>query len=431
MGMLYMNDKLRQIKYSVTSEENIERVAKFRRLCKEFEDLEDPRNASYYLAIGGSHHPEIKLWHKIVFPVWIWKTFIHAKHEAFRFKYDSKSLMEVERDQMRFVGVGLYVNTGIYFGIMLGLPALFTKEECGHGLDAWVFYLYAGQAILTALAELAAVKHIERKVHDKEILQFNRWHVVELFMGQIARLDTFLDACFLVMLIQCEMWSLIVPVSIFIVLFLSYPLIQIFMLCRVDRTLAYTQPLMERNCFLAFIRESMLLATVLDSFCISNTVTICKKPIAFGKLMGAWTFFLQDFPQLTIHLYFLIFMHDEASLILHSHTLVLVSLVVSCFAIAISTFNFVMFKQNDFDPLAIEKELFMRRRSNQIERENFTVAALQEKRRRQMSEWVRQMSSSSKAQPTPRRSIRKLASAVLEEDENGDGKHPSLIAVED
>ena len=41
-------------------------------------------------------HFEIKCWHKVCFPVWIWKTFIHAKHEAFRFKYDSESLKHVE-----------------------------------------------------------------------------------------------------------------------------------------------------------------------------------------------------------------------------------------------------------------------------------------------------------------------------------------------
>ena len=141
----------------------------------------------------------------------------------------------------------------------------------------------------------------------------------------------------------------------------SYPMYQIISLTKVNKTLQHTQPFMERNCQLAFIRENMLLATVLDSFCIDNTVTIAKKPIAFGKLMGAYTFFCQDFPQLTIHLYFLIFMHDPASLILHAHPLVLISLVVSCFALMISTFNFIMFKQNDFDPLVIELELFSRR----------------------------------------------------------------------
>ena len=30
---------------------------------------------------------EIKLWHKIVFPVYIWKKFMMAKKKAFEFKY--------------------------------------------------------------------------------------------------------------------------------------------------------------------------------------------------------------------------------------------------------------------------------------------------------------------------------------------------------
>ena len=104
----------------------------------------------------------------------------------------------------------------------------------------------------------------------------------------------------------------------------------------------------------------MLLATVLDSFCIDNTVTVLKKPIAFGKFMGAYTFIFQDFPQLTIHLYFLFAMHDPNSVILHAKTIVMVSLVVSCFAIMISLFNFFMFKQNDYDPLELEIELYRR-----------------------------------------------------------------------
>ena len=87
------------------------------------------------------------------------------------------------------------------------------------------------------------------------------------------------------------MWNLVFPVSIFILLMLSYPLMQIFRLCRVNKDLHHSLPYMERNCFLAFIREMMLLATVLDSFCIDNTVTLFSKPIAFGKLMGAYTFF--------------------------------------------------------------------------------------------------------------------------------------------
>ena len=55
---------------------------------------------------------------------------------------------------------------------------------------------------------------------------------------------------------------------------------------------------MEANNFLCFLRENMLLATVIDAFCLFNTITICRrkngggKNIVFGRLMGGLTFFL-------------------------------------------------------------------------------------------------------------------------------------------
>ena len=48
----------------------------------------------------------------------------------------------------------------------------------------------------------------------------------------------------------------------------------------------------------------MLLATVLDSFCIDNTYMIFHNHVVFGKLMGYWSFFTQDLPQYTIHIMF-------------------------------------------------------------------------------------------------------------------------------
>ena len=241
MGMLYMNDKIQDIRYTLKQEKNKDRRDKFQELKNEFEQYEDPtieEAKEHFLSVmADDHHPEIKCWHKIVFPVWIWKTFIHAKHEAFRFKYDSESLKLVEKEWMPTVGIVMYTLTFFYFGMMFGFPAIFIKGECGVGLDAWVFYLYIVQAVLTALCEGILVKFIEKTIHKKSILKFNRWHFVELIMGQIARLDTFLDACFLVMLYQCEMWNLVIPVSIFILLMLTYPMIQIFRLCRVNSDL--------------------------------------------------------------------------------------------------------------------------------------------------------------------------------------------------
>ena len=56
------------------------------------------------------------------------------------------------------------------------------------------------------------------------------------------------------------------------------------------------QPYMESTCFASFIRENMLLATVLDSFCINNAFYVRGYPLVFGKLMGFVSFFTQDFP---------------------------------------------------------------------------------------------------------------------------------------
>ena len=53
-------------------------------------------------------------------------------------------------------------------------------------------------------------------------------------------------------------------------------------------------------------------------------------------------------------------MHDPKSAELHQNYIVKLSLVVSFFAFSISLFNFVMFKQNEFDPIKIEKALYER-----------------------------------------------------------------------
>ena len=56
----------------------------------------------------------------------------------------------------------------------------------------------------------------------------------------------------------------------------------------------------------------MLLATVVDSFCINNSFYLFGKPLVFGKLMGFISFFTQDLPQLTIHVLFKIVILSEA-----------------------------------------------------------------------------------------------------------------------
>lgn len=115
-------------------------------------------------------------------------------------------------------------------------------------------------------------------------------------MGQLARFDTYLDVCFLSLLVQCDERNLYVPVLVFIIMYCTYPIYNILGLLRLKQSFNHTLPKIERNCFLSFIRENMLLGTVLDSFCIENNTEICKKPLAFGRVMGAWTLLTQDGP---------------------------------------------------------------------------------------------------------------------------------------
>ena len=147
------------------------------------------------------------------------------------------------------------------------------------------------------------------------MLKFNKWHFVELFMGIVARTDTFLDICFVHLIVNC--WSeyvhWVIPSLSFAILNLIFPFIMLlYLLCKkTERSVLY-QPYLEDTCFAAFIRENMLLATVIDSFCINNSFYVLGKPLVFGKLMGFITFFTQDFPQLTIHVLFKIIILSEA-----------------------------------------------------------------------------------------------------------------------
>ena len=130
-------------------------------------------------------------------------------------------------------------------------------------------------------------------------------------------------------------------------------------------------PLMESNNFLSFLRENMLLATVVDSFCINNNKSFLKKyknkkgqkgvHIVFGRMMGGLSFLLQDFPQFTIHACFKIFVYTPLHYHLKKKVLLLVSMVVSFAAVLISFFNMVMCADHEFDPVLLEAALYKRR----------------------------------------------------------------------
>ena len=77
--------------------------------------------------------------------------------------------------------------------------------------------------------------------------------------------------------------------------------------------------------------------------------------------MGGLSFFLQDFPQFTIHACFKIFYVTPTHYALKKELLLLISMFVSGAAVLISLFNLVMCRENDFDPVDLEAALQKRR----------------------------------------------------------------------
>lgn len=250
-----------------------------------------------------------------------------------------------------------YLNSFIYYIIMFVCPVTFINP-CGEGLNLMSHYIYGAYTALTIICEVFIVLQIERKINNPNILKFNKWHFVELIMGLVARFDTYLDVCFFVLLLECDQWNLYYPVGALIFLYVTYPFYSLWRLSGLTKSFKHTLPKIERNCDLSFIRENMLLATVLDSFCVDNSTEICKKAVPFGRQMGIWTLATQDGPQYLIHLLFMFVIHTEIS---HSETTVIMSLIVSSIAIQISIFNCIMCAQNEFDPILLELEMKSRR----------------------------------------------------------------------
>ena len=189
-------------------------------------------------------------------------------------------------------------------------------------------------------------------------------------MGQIARLDTFTDFMFIVIVADCndlKFWFYIT--SFYMIANFIYPTFMLIKKLKMpSKKLQHTMPYMEANNFLSFVRENMLLATVVDSFCLNNTVELSKHArngkgihVTYGRLMGTLTFLLQDFPQFTIHACFkivpLVIDHPPVHYHLKGQQLLLISMFISAAALAISTFNMIMCVENEFDPVLIEVAL--------------------------------------------------------------------------
>ena len=120
-------------------------------------------------------------------------------------------MRHLEKNEMKQITIMMYFWSIMYYLILFILPYVFKKHYCGGLFYNGLYLCYGTYAITNAIWEVYIVlriqnvirKKYENKNKAKRLLDFNRWHIVELFMGQIARLDTFVCFLFIVILKDC------------------------------------------------------------------------------------------------------------------------------------------------------------------------------------------------------------------------------------
>ena len=106
------------------------------------------------------HHHHIPLWQKICFPIWLWKSLIHDKHEAFRFKYDTEAIRNLELELMPSIKWQLYIWSVIYYFIVFVAPYIFIEHECEKTFEPMLFVLYGLYLLLSSAWEIWVVIRI-------------------------------------------------------------------------------------------------------------------------------------------------------------------------------------------------------------------------------------------------------------------------------
>ena len=107
LGMLVRNNVLIDINYSLENEENIKRLQAFEQHVKLPEQ-------EIIKLLQVEDNTKVLWWEKVLFPIWIWKSFQVSKQEALRFKFDTVALNKLENEMMDKITWILYSNQVIW-----------------------------------------------------------------------------------------------------------------------------------------------------------------------------------------------------------------------------------------------------------------------------------------------------------------------------
>ena len=235
-----LNKQITEIKYTLSDPVNQDRKERFTALANKKMNAKEIRKELLL-----DHSQRLKCWQKAILPYWLYKTLMHYKHEAFRFKYSTEKLDLIENNLMPTVTVWMYINAFGYYFIIFVVPFVFVKP-CGKGMKITAHFIYLVYSLVNFLFELGIVMYMQAKIKDPDVLRINVWHIIELGFGQVARFDTYLCVCFLALVQKCHIDYVALPVAVFICLQLIYP--AYILLSRVKhQNLSHTQPQIERN----------------------------------------------------------------------------------------------------------------------------------------------------------------------------------------
>jgi len=99
-------------------------------------------------------------------------------------------------------------------------------------------------------------------------------------------MDTYFCMVFFVLVDAGRVWRLMIPVGGLILLSQVFPtLIIIGNCCKNSKKSTSPLPKIETAAQLCLVRENMMLACVLDSFCINNYYTVNGKERVLGRLV--------------------------------------------------------------------------------------------------------------------------------------------------
>ena len=96
---MYKNQNITEILYTLNEEGNIKARADYLEMIANKSNI-DHTAAAEEIHEHGHHHAHYKCWEYALVLPWLWKSFVHAKHEAFAFKYDPTIMKHLEDNEM-------------------------------------------------------------------------------------------------------------------------------------------------------------------------------------------------------------------------------------------------------------------------------------------------------------------------------------------